>query len=83
MTPKEKAKELVDKCKNYAYTNMLSFTEESNLKNSKKFAIITVEEILNLGLLYKQSSIEKGNKICLNTSQKEFWNKVKKEIQNI
>jgi plasmid rolling circle replication initiator protein Rep len=48
ITPKQKAEELVEKYKDYAYTNVFSFRIESNLYNAKACAVIAVNEILDI-----------------------------------
>ena len=47
MTPKEKAKELVDKFENYVETEDF-FGDSRVLENSKQCALIAVDEILNV-----------------------------------
>ena len=66
MTPKEKAQELVDKFYN-KYTNANQFGV-SDLQ--KEFALIAVDEILNLPF-------------CHNYEQDEYWNQVKTEIEKM
>jgi hypothetical protein len=73
MNEKEKAKELVDKFKPFAYANLFSFREESHLINCKKSALICVNEILSIKLLWYQKD----------TKEIDYWNDVKKEIEQL
>jgi len=68
MTPKEKAKELVDK-----YDNTLTYLESKS--KAKQSALIAVDEILNT--LY---SIPFGNAL---DNELEYWNEVKQEIEKL
>jgi len=77
MTPKEKAKELVKK---YIYY-VEAITSNGQIENAKKCALIAVDEILDLKLLFFQPQIDKSNKIKTNNSQVEYWVQVKKEIE--
>lgn len=76
MTPKEKAQELVEKFKyhvhGYIGSSMLSNTEypEQILSNAKKVSIIAVNEI-----------IDATN--TLGFKDLEYWQQVKKELENI
>jgi len=67
MTPKEKALQLVEKFKLYADWN--GFEENRALANAKQCAIIAVEEILNAHLF--------------DLDEKEYWQQVKTEIENL
>ena len=60
MTPKEKAKELVDK---YDF-------DHNEFDYSKEYALIAVDEI-----------IESMDSVMLPNPFKQYWNKVKQEIQ--
>ena len=71
MTPKEKAEELVHRFRKY-----VDFTDENDhtslkaiISNSKQCAIIAVDEIINIRLLF--------------FDEKEYWQKVKTEIENL
>jgi hypothetical protein len=61
MTPKEKAKDLVDKFKKYAYypktDNDEIFINQLS-KNAKQCALIAVEEILKVVSFYNDSQAE-------------------------
>ena len=67
MTPKEKAKELVEK-----YMTYIPMQEYE----AKQCALIAVDEIIALNLQY--SDIEYGG-----INSYEFWEQVKTEIENI
>jgi hypothetical protein len=80
---KEKAVELVEKFKPYSYYDSHDLTsrrrrEESNIESAIECALIAVDEIIILGLL-SNSSI-KYNAIA--DVHKEYWQEVKKEIEN-
>ena len=62
MTPKEKAKDLVDK---YDF-------DHNEFDYSKEYALIAVDEI-----------IESMDNVMLPNPFKQYWNKVKQEIQAI
>lgn len=74
MTPKEKAKELVDKMYNTPHCGIEHFPSkhycdcsEINFSQAKQCALIAVDEILNECLSLKE----------------EFWEEVRKEIENL
>ncbi len=69
MTPKEKAKEIVNKF--YYYVE--SFTESQQKKNAKQCALISIELKLDSNFLF--SNIEYGEE------SSEYWEQVKKEIE--
>jgi hypothetical protein len=73
MTPKEKAEELINKFKNYAYTNVFSYREESNLHNSKQCALIAVDKILAAPVEDKT-----GEQQAI-----KYWTRVKKHIKEL
>lgn len=71
MTPKEKAVELVNSFRRY-----VDFTDENDhtslkaiISNCKQCALIAVEEIINIRLLF--------------FDEKEYWQKVRTEIENL
>jgi hypothetical protein len=68
MTPREKAKELVNKFIQYTPAN-----EEFEFIYAKKCALIAVDEIIK----------EVTPKVSLYTYQLQFWQEVKKEIENL
>ena len=77
MTPKEKAKELVDRFSNYVdYTECDLLNErETMLKNAKQCALICIDEITysNFNCLKPSECYQEDN----------FWNEVKQEIENL
>lgn len=68
MTPKEKAKQLVDKF-NPLVLEKDFFGDDIEHKNSKQCALIAVEEILDAHLF--------------DLDEKEFWQQVRTEIANL
>jgi hypothetical protein len=70
MTPKEKAKELVSKF-NFEHTGD-SYTIFQNVDESKRCALIAVDEI-----------IQAMDNVMLPNPFKQYWNKVKQEIQEL
>ena len=72
MTPKEKAKELVDKyVKLYpSYVVMWQGDVDNAEKNIKQCALIAVDEILNEYWSH-------------DTKRRDWWKEVKQEIQNL
>jgi len=67
MTPYSKAIELVG--------NLLCYTKDIDIILSKKFAVISVEEIL-------KAIVEQGDSAFYLDNVK-YWKEVKKEIENI
>ena len=80
MTPKEKAKDLFNKM--YQVENIL-FIKGMDGFEAKQCALICVDEIINIGFLFKQPKINKLNKIKPNNSQLEYWNEVRNEIKKL
>ena len=75
MTPKEKAKELVDKFKKYAYypkTDDDRIFMNQLIKNAKQCALIAVDEILKVASFYNDSQAEVI-----------YFKQVKQEIENL
>jgi hypothetical protein len=70
MTPKEKAKQLVSKF-NFEHTGD-SYTIFQNVDESKRCALIAVDEI-----------IQAMDNVMLPNPFKQYWNKVKQEIQEL
>ena len=68
MTPKEKAKQLVSKF-NFEHTGD-SYTIFQNVDESKRCALIAVDEI-----------IQAMDNVMLPNPFKQYWNKVKQEIE--
>ena len=74
MTPKEKAKTLIDKFKGYSFNNFDNDATEQRTDNAKKCAIILVDEILEY--IGEIATIEYhfGKSIA-------YWKDVKDEIK--
>jgi len=76
MTPKEKAKDLVDKFCEYSHTDFDrirgGYQFESQIENAKQCAIIAVDEIIN---------VTAGLKGWIPGFQ--YWEEVKKEIKKL
>jgi hypothetical protein len=70
MTPKEKAKQLVSKF-NFEHTGD-SYTIFQNVDESKRCALIAVDEI-----------IQAMDNVMLPNPFKQYWNKVKQEINKL
>lgn len=74
MTPKEKAKQLIEKFEPYVYpyrgSSMLTNTQSDSviLENSKICAAFTVDELIT--------------ELSLKRNSTEYWIEVKKEIEN-
>lgn len=82
MKPEEKAKELVDKFREYVKDLVskeyeLSYSREEETDNAKAASIICIDEIINQasGNIYTV-----GNN---NLSNEEFWQQVKEEIKKL
>ena len=76
MTPKEKAKELVDKMEK-------DFQYFASREVAKQHALIAVDEILNLNhpcaIVYSEIS----ENVMTDYTQEYYWQQVKQEIQNL
>jgi hypothetical protein len=70
MTPKEKAKELVSKF-NFEHTGQ-TYILHQTVDESKRCALIAVDEI-----------IQAMDNVMLPNPFKQYWNKVKQEIQEL
>ena len=83
MTPKEKAKELVNKFRDINWLVETPYTsryEWIQIQEAKQCALIAVDEILS-ELAYTQNYVEDAmNKIQVYIS---YWQEVKKEIENL
>jgi hypothetical protein len=81
LTPKQKAKELVEKFKDYVHgyigSSMLTNHEypEQILSQAKKVALITVDEIINTDCLIDEDAYVET------PSYLQYWQFVKKEIE--
>ena len=65
MTPEKKALELVGE--------LVGYTKDIDLSLAKKLALISVEEILNIKLLWYQKD----------TKELDYWQEVKQEIEKL
>jgi hypothetical protein len=80
MTPKEKAKELVNKYYNKIEHTISNEYESITKEITKECALIAVDEILS-ELAYTQNYVEDAmNKIQVYIS---YWQEVKQEIENL
>ena len=82
MTPKEKAKELFEKMVENAYNSPFQELDKTN-HNAKKCATICVKEIIETNPVM---SIMAGNSfgdVKLYSSNKKYWQEVKKEIEKL
>ena len=77
MTPKEKAKELVERFREYSHTEFISYRGgyqlDTQIQNAKQCALIAVDEILNLDFAKNERNIE-----CIEVP---YWLQVKAEIE--
>jgi hypothetical protein len=85
-SPKEKAKELVDKFISYSYFSDGNYSMNRQYQqedNSKQCALIAVDEILNI----EHPQIIIYTEIIKNSIrdyfQDEYWDEVKKEIEKL
>jgi hypothetical protein len=69
MTPKEKAKELVDKFQSGYTINGFNYQFQNDLEDAKQCALIAVDEIIN-------TFIDIDPKL-------KYWQEVKQEIQKL
>jgi len=76
MTPKEKAKKLVNTFSFYVVGQTGSSHEKGN---AKYCALVAVEQIINTGTLVNRSS----GYFTLNETHVEYWEQVKQEIELI
>ena len=77
MTPKEKAKELVDKFFEYSYRVKWDIDKnkwEHNFDQSKQCALIAVDEILSMGIMSDSGDWRMA---------KQYWMEVRTEIENL
>ena len=77
-TPKEEAKELIDKFKEYSryYSDELTTVQEEEgwtMETAKEIALISVDKIIE---------VLSGNNI-FNAGLIEYWQEVKQELNNI
>ena len=77
MTPKEKAKELVESFHPHVYIGYES--EEEGLGNAKQCALIAVSEIIKVSV--ENSFWDRIGIIASDYKQREYWQQVKTEIE--
>ena len=82
MTPKEKAKELVDNFTPHTRVFHEVLGWEDYLDSAKKCALIAVDEIIDNGNLEPQIKRHIGN-VEPSIIYLEYWFKVKKEIEKL
>ena len=78
MTPKEKAKELVESFHPHVYIGYES--EEEGLGNAKQCALIAVDEIINSRPILPSPIAVINLDLCV-LQAKQFWQQVKTEIE--
>ena len=87
MKEEEKAKELVDKFKQYSYYDAHDLTtrrarEESNIESAKECALIAVDEILKVRpIIPSPMPSESITDCCIQAN--DFWQQVKTEIEKL
>ena len=69
LTPKEKAEELFNKYFIYLRANLLN--DEEAIEDAKVCALIAVDEILKIG------------SVIVDYNTRDYWEKVKKEIEKL
>lgn len=79
MTPKEKSIELMNKFNNYHNTELKEYIIYQSLEESKRCALIAIDEILNNCLF----EIYNCGFLTLETKHKEYWKEVKQEINKL
>lgn len=77
MTPKEKAKELIDKFYNHTF-NVEKDTED-NFESAKQCALVTIDEMLQIQSITMYPVIE-DNYIY---GHIDYWQKVKQELNKL
>ena len=79
MTPKEKAKELIDKFNNHTVKELFYLKNGKVIEGkteAKQCALIAVDEILNANPNYPEFKENEGTSI-------RYWEVVKQEIENL
>lgn len=76
MTPKEKAKYLKDKFQKQIFFHVTD--ERLDINEAKQCALIAVDEIIDLGLLYGNAPFGDGGKRFYS-----YWEEVKEEIEKL
>jgi hypothetical protein len=84
MTPKEKAKQLVDRFIEMNQQHSSDTEEEygNSYEYHKKCALIVVNEVIDLKIL-SAGWAESCKHLSLNKSQKPYWEEVKQEINKL
>jgi len=80
MTTKEKAKELVNKFRDFADgidSETDRFSPNIEKKNAKQCALITVDEILEVVKFYERQN----GRLLIDNIRVMYWQEVKKEIE--
>lgn len=75
MTPKEKAKELFDKCNKFDFNTIVNSTQK---EYARQCALIAVDEIIPIVQSYEDALPPSQT-----SEEYEYWLQVKKEIENI
>ena len=84
MTPKEKAKELVDKFRDYAYSyELVDELEDTEDWNAKQCALICVDEIVKILMNLRGEFMDLKNISYSKTESLEYWQEVKQEIEKL
>lgn len=80
MTPKEKAEELVKHFRKHVDDGRSGgfYSSDITFHNQKQCALICVDEIMNLGLLYGDAPFGDGGK-----QFHSYWQQVKTEIEKL
>ena len=81
LTPKEKAKELVDK---YQYYGVMIDDVRMNEEDAKECALISLDEVINSGFGSRLIQFEYPNKNSTKLlSPIKYWQEVKQEINKL
>ena len=79
MTPKEKAKELVDRFSEYSHTDFNysrgGYQADTQIQNAKQCALIAVDEILQM--------VDETMQGWLDADIIAYWKQVKEEIEKL
>jgi hypothetical protein len=79
MTPKEKARQLVERFREYSHTEFISYRGgyqlDTQIQNAKQCALIAVDEII--------ANIEPSASMDVIAARIEYWQEVKTEIQSL
>jgi hypothetical protein len=75
MTPQVKA--------NKIFEEYYQINKNHDFDYAKQCALKLIEELIKFGMFVKQPIIDKSNKVKPNNSQIEYWQQVKKELENL